>query len=171
MIMSVDLLPETSRIWVFGAAEPLSDPDRVALDADLGAFVTTWAAHGAKLAAAHDIVEDRFVVVAVDERARGASGCSIDALLRHLAGLESALGVSLLDGGLIWYRDETGHIVSCGRPEFRTRSEQGQVDTATRVFDPTISTLAELRAGMLERAAGDSWHARLLSSGSAAART
>ena len=169
--MGIETLPGTSRIWVFGAAEPLTDSARVAIDADLESFLATWAAHGAQLIASHDIVEKQFLIVAVDEQAHGASGCSIDVLLRHLAELESALGISLLDGARIWYRDETGGIVSCGRPEFKARSEQGQVDAATRVFDPTISTLADLRAGRLERTAAESWHARMLSSGPAAART
>jgi hypothetical protein len=168
-IVSIDHLPDDSRIWVFGAAEPLTDSQRAAIDTDLSSFVQTWAAHGAQLLAAHDIVEHTFVIIAVDERAHGASGCSIDAMTRHLADLEAALQVSLLDGQRIWYRDEGGDIVSCDRSGFRTRSEQGQVDADTRVFDPTILTLEDLRTGGFERAAADSWHGRLLSSSRASA--
>jgi hypothetical protein len=168
--MSIDHLPDDSRVWVFGAAEPLTDSQRVAIDSDLSTFVQTWAAHGAQLLAAHDIVERTFVIIAVDERARAASGCSIDAMIRHLAELETALDVSLLDGQRIWYRVEGGDIVSCDRSDFKRRSEQGQVDAATRVFDPTILTLGGLRTGEFERAAGDSWHGRLLSSNPASIR-
>ena len=160
--MSLEKLPDTARLWVFGATEPLTPAQRDALDADLTGFVRTWAAHGSSLMAAHAIVLDTFVVVAVDESVHGASGCSIDTMARHLAELETALDVTLLDGARIWYRTGGGDIVSCERSEFRDRSGQGEIDAETRVFDPTIQTLGELRDGSLERPAGESWHARLL---------
>jgi len=155
-------LPDHSRIWVFGAAAPLTAAQRETLDADLAGFVRGWAAHGSALVAGHEIVEDAFVIVAVDETAQGASGCSIDAMVRHLGELEGRLGIELLDGSRIWYRTGGGGIVSCDRAEFGSLSEQGDIDAATPVFDPTIETLGELRAGRLERSAGRSWHARLL---------
>lgn len=162
--MSLDRLPDAARLWVFGATTPLTGAQRDALDADLTGFIRTWAAHGSSLMAAHAIVHDTFVVVAVDESVQGASGCSIDALSRHLAALETALDLTLLDGARIWYRTGAGDIVSCERHEFRDRSGQGEIDADTRVFDPTIETLGDLRDGSLERPAGGSWHARLLAS-------
>jgi hypothetical protein len=162
--MSLSALPDTSRIWIFGATEPLTDAQQQALDADLTGFVRTWAAHGSQLMAAHRLEESTFVVVGVDETVHGASGCSIDSLVRHLSELETALDVSLLDGARIWYRTHAGDIVSCERSEFTDRSKQGEIDAGTRVFDPTIQALGDLRRGDFERAAGESWHARLLAS-------
>ncbi|MDH3732733.1 MAG: hypothetical protein OEU54_04330 [Gemmatimonadota bacterium] len=167
--MTISALPDSSRIWVFGATEPLTEAQRTALDANLTGFVRTWAAHGSQLLAAHAIVDGSFLVVAVDESQQGASGCSIDVMVRHLAELERALDFVVLDGARIWYRTGAGDIVSCERSEFQTRSEQGEIDAATRVFDPTIQTLGALRTGAFERRAGDSWHARLLSSSGATA--
>lgn len=161
--MSTSALPDSARLWVFGATEPLTEAQQRALDADLTGFVKTWAAHGSDLLARHEIALGCFVLIAVDEAVQGASGCSIDAMTRHLGELETALGVTLLDGARIWYRTHAGDIVSCERSEFRDRSGQGRIDAATRVFDPTIQTLGEFRDGAFERAAGASWHARLLS--------
>ena len=166
--MTIAALPDSARIWVFGATRPLAPTQAAALDAELSGFVRTWAAHGSDLMAAHAIVDGTFVVVAVDESRRGASGCSIDAMVRHLADLERALDIQVLDGALIWYRTEAGDIVSCERSEFRSRSEKGEIDAATRVFDPTIQTLGDLRSGRFELRAGDSWHGRLLASSGAA---
>jgi len=162
--MSLSRLPDHARVWIFGAEAPLTGSQREALEADLSGFVRGWAAHGAALLAAHDIVDDTFVVLAVDESAQGASGCSIDAMVRHLAELEERLGITLLDTARIWYRTGAGDIVSSDRDEFRSRAERGEIDAATQVFDPTIETLGELRADGLERSAGASWHARLLPS-------
>jgi hypothetical protein len=161
--MSITALPDTARVWVFGATEPLTPAQRDALDDELTGFVRSWAAHGSQLMAAHEIVLDTFVVVAVDESLHGASGCSIDAMVRRLAELEDELGVSILEGALVWYRTQGGDIVSCSRSEFKVRSEQGEIDAATRVFDPTIQTLGALRSGAFERPASESWHAQLLS--------
>lgn len=168
--MPIPGLPDRARIWIFGASAPLTRAQREALDADLTGFVRGWAAHGASLVAGHEIVDDTFVVVAVDGAAQGASGCSIDAMVRHLGELETRLGIDLLDGGRIWYRTAGGDIVSCDRTEFGTLSEQGEIDAATPVFDPTIETLGELRAGELERSADASWHRRLLRPRDAAPR-
>jgi len=166
--MTITALPDSARVWVFGATEQLTGTQRAALDADLSGFVRSWAAHGSQLLAAHDIVLDRFLVIAVDESLHGASGCSIDVMIRQLAGLERELSVKLLDSGLIWYRGRSGDIVSCERSEFKNRSDQGEIDAASRVFDPTIQTLGALRGGEFERPAGESWHASLLSSTGAA---
>ena len=162
MSLPLTALPDSARIWIYGADRPLNDSEREALMEDLRAFLDVWTAHGAALRAGVDWVEDRFAVVAVDETSAPASGCSIDAMSRRLAALEAKLDCSLLDSTRVFYRTEAGRIESCARAEFRTRAEAGTVGDATPVFDPTIDTLAALRAGELERPAARSWHRLLL---------
>lgn len=164
-------LPDEARIWLFGADRPLSESEVEALDRDLGAFMGAWAAHGSRLATAHAILEERFVVVAVDERAAGASGCSIDTMVRHLHTLEDRLGVGLVDSTPIWYRDPSGEIRSTSREAFRTGAAEGSITPDTTVFDLTVSTLGDLRGGEFERPVSESWHARLLPSASHAERS
>ena len=159
--MSISNLPDTARIWTFGASRPLENAQVQALDLGISGFLSSWAAHGSPLRAGHAILDDTFLVVAVDDDSQGASGCSIDALVRHLRDLEEQLDVSVLDGARIWYRTHAGDIVSCDRAQFRTRAEKGDVDDATPVFDTTIQTLSELRSGRFERPLADSWHVRL----------
>jgi len=160
--MSIADLPDAARIWVFGVTRPLTNEQEQALNIDLSGFVRSWVAHGSALLAGHEIIDSTFAVIAVDEARQSASGCSIDALVRHLRHVEDRFDVSLLDGARIWYRTHAGDIVSCERSQFRTRAEKGDVDEATPVFDLTIQTLAELRGGQFERPVRDSWHARLL---------
>lgn len=156
-------LPDDSRVWVFGADRALTADEIARVDSALREFLAGWAAHGAPLRTWHDVIELRFVVVAVDERSAGASGCSIDALSRQIGEIGRSLDVGLLGGGRIWYRDGDD-IVCCDRAEFRARAAAGDVTARTRVFDPTVSDLGAIRAGHLERPAGESWHARLLPS-------
>lgn len=158
----IDALPDEAHVWVFGTNRPLAGEETALLRDRFPPFLEEWTAHRRELRAAWELREDRFVIVAVDEASTAASGCSIDALMRHLRGLEEALQVGLLDSTPIWYRNAEGEIVAVTRAEFRLRAGAGEVDVRTAVFDPTLATLGELRAGRLELPAGEAWHARLL---------
>lgn len=125
----------------------------------MDAFLEGWAAHGAPLRSGRELVEDRFLVVGVDEDAARPSGCSIDALVNRLEALGAALGVGLLDHGPVWFR-EAGELRAVDRPTFRAMAEVGRVGPETPVVDSTLTRLADLRAGALERRAADGWHGR-----------
>ena len=162
MSVSQAELPDTARIWVYGAGRSLSEGESETLRGDLLEFIDQWTAHGAMLKASVELVENRFAVVAVDEAAASASGCSIDVMVRRLVDLERRLGCSLLDGALVFYRTEGGAIEACDRSVFRARVRKGTVTDSTPVFDPTIATLGELRAGGLELPLAQSWHRKLV---------
>lgn len=155
-------LPDSTRLWVYGASRALEDDESSAIERELAAYVAGWAAHGAPLDAAAAVIENRFVVVAVDERAARASGCSIDDMVHRIGELERVHGISLLDGTLVYYRGPEGKIVACDRPTFRRRAAEGEITPRTIVFDPMIATLGELRAGAFERAVAETWHRRFL---------
>lgn len=161
-ISDISALPDDARLWVFGADRALDGAEAVLLRTELERFVEAWTAHSADLAAGCALHEDRFALVAVDETRVGASGCSIDALLRELGRLEEVLDARLTQGSLVWYRTATGSIASCGREEFRELGGRGAVDAGTPVFDLTIDRLGDWRGDRFERAAGETWHARLI---------
>lgn len=166
----LERLPPDARLWVFGSDRALTPEEAGRLTENLDRFIRRWTAHSAELTAAFTLLEDRFVLVAVDESRVAASGCSIDTLIHELEELERILDVRLLDGRLVWYRDPSGAIASCDRGEFRRLGEGGQVDHQTSVFDLTIDRLGVWRSGLFERPAADSWHASLLTPAGARAR-
>lgn len=157
-----DRLPDDARVWVFGAERALSPVERERLLAVVDAHLDRWAAHGQPLTGARDWRHDRFLIVGVDQQTAGASGCSIDALFRQLQGLERELGTSLVGGGRVFWRTTAGEVRSADRGEFAERAARGEITPSTSVFDPTVTTLGDLRRGF-ERPAGESWHAALLS--------
>jgi hypothetical protein len=154
-------LPDDARAWVFGATAPLDEIDAAKLLAAVDAYLFQWKAHGHPLTCAREWREERFLVVGVDQRTEGASGCSIDGLFRTLQGLEKAVGASLVGGGNVFFRDALGLVHGIPRADFELLSKQGAVSAATPVFDTAVTTLGEYRT-RFERAAGDSWHAALL---------
>jgi len=159
-------LPDTARLWIFGSARA-PDPDETAhLVAGASEFLEEWAAHGASLRAGLDWRHRRFLLVAADESAAEASGCSIDALVGRISELEAELDLGLTDSAPVWYRDPGGGIRRVSRAEFRSLAGAGRVGPETPVFDLTLERVGELRSRGLERPAGESWHAALLPDGS-----
>jgi hypothetical protein len=152
-----DDLPEHARLWVFAADRELSPEESDRLLAASDAFLGQWAAHGAPLACARDLRYDRFLLVGVDERAAGVSGCSIDALTRTLKQLGGELGVDFMDNSPVLYR-EGAAVQRVSRAHFGELAESGAVSLATPVFDNTVATVGDLRAGRWEKPAGESWH-------------
>lgn len=152
-------LPDDSRVWVFAAERALTPAEADAVLGTVDAFLSAWAAHGRPLRSARELRESRFLIIAVDEAAAGASGCSIDALVREVRALEGQLGVTLVDHGPVVFR-EGGSIRRVARDEFAELARRGQVTPETIVFDNTVSRLAALRGGGWELPASASWHGR-----------
>jgi len=152
-------LPPDARLWIFAAARPLSadEGSRVLDEAD--AFINQWTAHGVPLTAGRELRYNQFLLVGVDERAAGVSGCSVDALVRRMRQLEETLGAALVDNGPVLYRE--GNVIErVTRERFAELAASGTVGPNTRVFDNTLTRVGDLLAGKWEVKAGDSWHAR-----------
>lgn len=162
-------LPDDARAWAFGSTRPLAPEEMARVEEALAPFLERWTAHGAALRAGFEVREGWFVLVAVDENDAAASGCSIDALVGRLRGLEEELGLELLDTAPVWYREEGG-IACVSRGEFRELAARGRVGPDTPVFDLSVTRLGEVRPRAWERPAEASWHATLLSGAPAGAK-
>ena len=158
-VVPFNQLPENARLWIFAAERPLSVFERARVLDAVDTFIAQWAAHAVPLTTARDLRYDQFLFVAVDERAAGASGCSVDALVRQMKGLQTELGVELVNHAPVLYRDGSG-VARVSRAQFADLAEAGDVDDRTVVFDNTLTTVGGLRAGRWELPAGDSWHGR-----------
>jgi len=155
--------PDDARLWVFAAREPLDSDVQDQLLTSVDEFLSGWAAHGHPLRASRDLREGRFLFIAVDRASEPPSGCSIDAMVRHLKGLEEALGASLVAHGPVWVRREDGAIDCLSRAEFRAGSGSGEITGETPVFDTTLTEVGALRSGRFELPARSTWHGTLLS--------
>ncbi|RYF58255.1 MAG: hypothetical protein EOO39_34485, partial [Cytophagaceae bacterium] len=82
MYVDFDKLPDTARVWVYQADRPLSDGEVNTISESLQQALNQWAAHGQPLLASAQVIENRFVVIGVDESYTLPSGCSIDASVR-----------------------------------------------------------------------------------------
>jgi hypothetical protein len=162
-----DQLPDDARVWVFAASRPLSEAEGASLLRRVDGFVERWAAHGAPVRGARDWRHGRFLLVGADERATGVSGCSIDSLFHALADAEAELGITMRDASAVYFRGEDGEVRSVPRPEFRRMAAAGEVRDDTPVFDNTVATAGDVRAGRWETRLRDAWHARAFPVGAA----
>jgi hypothetical protein len=157
--VAFDALPSDARLWIFPASRQLTDEERRRILAETDSFIDEWMAHGIPLRAAREIVHNQFVLVGVDERAAGVSGCSIDALVRRMAQLQTVLGIELTENAPVLYH-EGDRIARVSRDRFAELAEAGSVSLDTRVFDNTVTSVGDVRAGRWEVRAGDAWHGR-----------
>lgn len=135
--MSIQELPDHSKVWLYQADRPFSATEKEWVKEVLPKFISEWAAHGTKLAAAGEIVGDYHIVLAVDETAYGASGCSIDTSVRFIKGLGDELGINFFNRLNMLLEIE-------GSQQLVPFLQLSNYPTA-QVYNPMIATLKEFR--------------------------
>ncbi|MEP7320738.1 MAG: hypothetical protein ABI761_02425 [Saprospiraceae bacterium] len=96
MWIEFDQLPEDARIWIFSIDGEMQADKHSALKEALKDFILDWTSHQQSLKASASIIDDRFIIIGLDQSQYGASGCSIDKLMRLIQNLELKTGLSLL---------------------------------------------------------------------------
>jgi hypothetical protein len=155
-------LPAAASVWIYAADRDLTADEVDILYARLAEFIDSWKTHGRSVQGEAAIVAERFVVIGGYLEGGDISGCGIDASTGALNEASGALGFGWEPLLNVFYRDAENRIRAVSRQEFRSLAGSGAIHAATRVFDPAVSTLGQLRAQGLERPAGLSWHSRLL---------
>ena len=157
--MGISDLPETARVWIYGAEEALTVPQCQALDAHMEGFLAKWNSHQQKVMPGWRLVHDQFVIISADETAMNLSGCSIDSMFHALEAFNRASGVEFASSGnQVFYRDDTGAVLCVDRLTFRSLAKQGAVNEETIVFNNVIQTVGEFVAGRWEVPMRESWH-------------
>lgn len=153
-------LPDTARLWIHAAADPLSAADENAVRQEMDAFMDDWSSHGRAVRGALHIQDQRFILIAATLDDGDVSGCGIDASVHAIENVASARGIHWVPALHVLYRDADGTVQHVSRSAFRALADEGTVTASTPVFDPSITTVEALRAGQFEQPAGDAWHAR-----------
>ncbi len=97
MLVDFNTIADQSRIWIYAAEYKLTnDQENYILD-HISIHLQNWEAHKVPLTAGVTILENHFIIIALDESKNGASGCSIDTLQNKIQEIEKELSVSLLN--------------------------------------------------------------------------
>ena len=97
MLVNFNTIPEESRIWIYAADHKLTNDQESCILKSISDHLQNWEAHKVPLTAGVTILENHFIVIALDETKNGASGCSIDTLQNKIQNLEKDLSISLLN--------------------------------------------------------------------------
>ena len=157
---AIEQMPYDARVWVYQSKRILSDAEVNIIKKSGTDFIVGWAAHGANLKASFDVVYNRFIVIAVDEKQAAASGCSIDKSVRFVKELDQQFDLNLFDRLQVAYRIEN-EIKSCHLSEFEKLAAQNIVDGSTIVFNNMVSNKTDFDK-QWEIPLKKSWQSRVL---------
>ncbi|QLH33210.1 MAG: hypothetical protein HWD62_13030 [Cyclobacteriaceae bacterium] len=97
MFVPFETLPANSRVWVYTGQRAFTKNEVETIHGLLLPFCRQWEAHGHPLQSSFSILDNHFVVLAVNEDFHNPSGCSIDSSVGVLRKLEEVTGIDLLD--------------------------------------------------------------------------
>lgn len=160
MLVDFSTLPDTARIWIYQSNRSFTPEELEEIGAELDDFIGHWTAHGQDLKAGHEIRYKRFLVLALDQSAQSATGCSIDASVHFIQQLEKKYAVELLDKMNVSYKQ--GEFVAYKTLlEFKAMGKQKAVSKNTIVFNNLVATKGEYQEHW-EVPASESWHSRFV---------
>ena len=164
MCSTSNILPSLSdraRLWVYAFNRPLTEEEASLVERAFRKFVSGWRSHGRRVTGGFTLLYDQFLLLAA-EADEEVSGCSIDGSVALFKRLREDYGLDALDRSCLHFRD-SGAVHRLSRTEFARAVSEGRISQATMVFDNTIQTVGELRAGRWELPLARSWHAQAFS--------
>lgn len=130
--------PGNSRVWVYSSNRELRADEQSSMQFELDQFMKEWAAHGNSLFGETKILENRFVVIVVDESLVSASGCSIDTSVNFIKSIGEKFNVDFFDR-LNMTIDSDGELKRVHISELINHPN-------AFVYNPMITNLSDLRS-------------------------
>ncbi len=150
------LLDPASRVWIYQSNKEIPKETVDFIKSEMANFVAQWTAHNHALKAWGDLIENRFIVLMVDESQAGASGCSIDKSVAFVKYCADKAALDFFDRFNFAFRIG-GQLQSADRTEFEARYKKGEINDATIVFNNLVQTKAEFEEKW-QIPLSDSWH-------------
>ncbi len=154
MLTDFHTLPEHARIWLYACEKELTQSQQDYILNIISEELKGWNAHKQPLTAGVSILENHFIVVALDENKNGASGCSIDTLQNTIQKIEKELTLSLMKLLNVFCKIEDEILCI---PSFKLGSV---ADEDTLFYDLTILTKSDLNTYL--KPISEGWCAHLL---------
>jgi hypothetical protein len=160
MLVDFASLKPHSRVWIYHSKRKFTPGEKQIISDSLASFTKDWSAHGIPLVSSFDIKLDSFIILAVDEEAHGASGCSIDGSTRTMKALEETLGIPLFDRAQASFV-RGNELFTLPVNKLREAATEGEWNSDTPYVNTLVGTKAELDASFIVPA-GATWLKRYL---------
>lgn len=143
MWVEFDNISDSARIWVFGTSECLSQNEKVDAEEFLKDFVENWTSHDNSLLGSFQVLHSRFIVLAIDETHKAASGCSIDKSVRAITELGAKIQKDFTNKALVYIQNQT-EIQVIKLQEINNAISEGVLEENTAIFDLLIHQKSQL---------------------------
>lgn len=158
MYVDFKKLPDTARIWIYQSNRPFTEVEMEEIHTFIKEFITQWTAHGKSLQAGYEIPYRRFIILGLDQSQAAASGCSIDASVHFIQGLEKKYGVDLLDKMNVTFK-QGEYVAYKTLADFKKMAKDKAISQNTVVFNNLVNNKQEYEESW-EVPASESWHSR-----------
>lgn len=160
MLVPFESLPDHARLWVYKSDRAFTPEEKSLVEAKLKAFCEQWEAHKKPLQSGFSIVDDYFILLAVNEDNQEATGCSIDSSVGVIKDINAALQVDLFDR-LKMPIKLNGNIALVQLSELKKKLVNGEYPENLRIINTTAQTLKDYRTAW-EIPVEDSWLGRFV---------
>jgi hypothetical protein len=160
MFVPFEKIQNSSRIWIYQANRPFNSEEAKIISDALLTFTESWLVHGSPMQASFSLEYDQFVILAADEDANAASGCSIDDSVRTFKKLGQILTIDFFDRTLVAFK-KGEHVFTVPSSELKTQLNEGAWNNDTLVFNNLVNAKQDLTQAWLVPAAS-SWLKRYL---------
>ena len=160
MLVEFNILPESSRVWMYQANRSFTENELEEITNKLNTFIENWTAHGSDLQSGFTIKYKRFIIIGLNQDLNNATGCSIDASVHFIQQLEKDYNVDLMDKMNVSYK-QGEYVAYKTLIDFKKMAKQKAVSKNTIVFNNLVTNIAEFNENW-EVPASESWHNRFL---------
>ncbi|MHA6248675.1 hypothetical protein ACXYMU_12105 [Pontibacter sp. CAU 1760] len=158
MYIAFNELPPQARLWIYQANRPLTAAEQAEIKPLLQRFAEEWSSHGKDLQASAELLHNQFLVLANNESAGAASGCSIDKSVAFVRDLEQHLQVTFFDRTQLAFQKE-GQVQLVPMQELKQKVAAGEINQNTLYFDTLVNNYGDLQQSW-PKPAGTSWLSR-----------
>jgi hypothetical protein len=141
--MSLKELKGNGRVWVYVSQRRLTAEEEQTIDQQLKNFFANWEAHGNRLTAGYELLEQQAIVLAVDEEAAGATGCSIDKATALIKEIDQHYQLDLFNRLILPVYAGDG-LERWNLEDAKRAFQEGRISQETQVLNTTISQLKEI---------------------------
>jgi len=143
MYVPFDQLPEHSRIWIYQSDRKFTASEKQQAEKILRDFCENWQVHKQDTRSSYSLEHDQFIIIAIDEDYRQASGCSIDSSVRTLKEIQGALGLNLFDRTKVAFVNDNG-VVTYPLTQLKGLFEAGKLNKDSITFDNLVPSRGDL---------------------------
>lgn len=125
----------SSKLWIYTISPALHEHQITTFENELHSFCTQWTAHNKELRSFFRVIENKILILGVDEHLNPASGCSIDKSVHFLEDLEKEFQIELFNRMLFTFLDEHNQLKTLDRDAFENAIEDGTIQQNTLVIN------------------------------------